>query len=123
MKNTGGNESISPENMEMNKGSSHSKEKPSMGRSSFSSEVKKPSEKDLSSSTFVNQAAIHWHESRKKWIDKQFLQQRMEKESMISWSTAYEDLLSSNEPFSEPIPLPEMVDFLVDIWHDEGLFD
>lgn len=26
-----------------------------MGRSSFSSEVKKPSEKDLSSSTFVNQ--------------------------------------------------------------------
>ncbi|CAA2984319.1 Hypothetical predicted protein, partial [Olea europaea subsp. europaea] len=39
------------------------------------------------------------------------------------WSMTYEDLLSTNDPFSEPIPLPEMVDFLVDIWHDEGLFD
>ncbi|RVW39108.1 hypothetical protein CK203_084118 [Vitis vinifera] len=35
----------------------------------------------------------------------------------------YEDLLSTNEPFSEPIPLTEMVDFLVDIWQDEGLYD
>uniref|UniRef100_A0A0A0LK63 Gag1-like clamp domain-containing protein n=1 Tax=Cucumis sativus TaxID=3659 RepID=A0A0A0LK63_CUCSA len=110
--------------MEMNKKSSHSKEKPTMGRSSSSSEVKKPAEKDLSSPTFVNQAAICWHESRKKWVDKNSQQQqRMERESMISWSTAYEDLLSTNDPFSEPIPLPEMVDFLVDIWHDEGLFD
>ncbi|KAA3481613.1 zinc finger protein [Gossypium australe] len=40
-----------------------------------------------------------------------------------SWSTTYEELLSTNEPFSEPIPLPEMVDFLVDIWHDDGLYD
>ncbi|CAH2064097.1 unnamed protein product [Thlaspi arvense] len=40
-----------------------------------------------------------------------------------SWSTTYEDLLSTHEPFSESIPLPEMVDFLVDIWYDEGLYD
>ncbi|XP_038886790.1 uncharacterized protein LOC120076904 [Benincasa hispida] len=110
--------------MEMNKKSSHSKEILTVGRSSSSSEVKKPVEKDLSSSTFINQAAIRWHEGRKKWVDKNSQQQqRMERESIISWSTAYEDLLSTHEPFSEPIPLPEMVDFLVDIWHDEGLFD
>ncbi|XP_022134091.1 uncharacterized protein LOC111006447 [Momordica charantia] len=121
---TGRNESISSDKIEMSKVSSYSKEKPNTGHFSSSSEVKKPAEKDLSSSTFVNQAAIRWHESRKKWINKQSQQQqRMERESIISWSTAYEDLLSTNEPFSEPIPLPEMVDFLVDIWHDDGLFD
>lgn len=48
-------ESTSSEKMEMNKKGSHSKEKPTVGRSSSSSEVKKPAEKDLSSSTFVNQ--------------------------------------------------------------------
>ena len=48
-------ESTASEKMEMNKKSSHSKEKPTMGRSSSSSEVKKPAEKDLSSPTFVNQ--------------------------------------------------------------------
>ncbi|KAG5574762.1 hypothetical protein H5410_054896 [Solanum commersonii] len=39
------------------------------------------------------------------------------------WTTTYEELLSTTDPFSERIPLTEMVDFLVDIWHDEGLFD
>lgn len=38
----------------MSKESSHTKEKTTIGRSS-SSEVKKPAEKELSSSTFVNQ--------------------------------------------------------------------
>ncbi|KAK6775205.1 hypothetical protein RDI58_026206 [Solanum bulbocastanum] len=41
----------------------------------------------------------------------------------VNWSTTYEELLSTTDPFSERIPLTEMVDFLVDIWHDEGLFD
>ncbi|ONI23787.1 hypothetical protein PRUPE_2G208000 [Prunus persica] len=67
-------------------------------------------------------AAIAWHESRKKWVGDQRMQ-RMAKDPIISWSTAYEDLLSTHDSFPEPIPLTEMVDFLVDIWHDEGLFD
>ncbi|KAE9445828.1 hypothetical protein C3L33_22279, partial [Rhododendron williamsianum] len=61
-----------------------------------------------------------------------------------SWSTTYEDLLCNDEPFPEAIPLSvrisnththtlhpsfdlrnlqEMVDFLVDIWQDDGLYD
>ncbi|OEL23168.1 hypothetical protein BAE44_0015817, partial [Dichanthelium oligosanthes] len=40
-----------------------------------------------------------------------------------SWCTTYDDLLSSSENFPQPIPLSEMVDFLVDIWHEEGLYD
>ncbi|KAF7811692.1 DUF4050 family protein [Senna tora] len=75
-------------------------------------------------SSFVNHAAIAWHEERRKWVgDKSQHPPRMAKEPIISWSTSYEELLSTNEPFAEPIPLPEMVDFLVDIWNDDGLFD
>ncbi|KAH1230338.1 hypothetical protein GmHk_10G029846 [Glycine max] len=76
-------------------------------------------------STFVNHAAIAWHEDRTKWVgDKSQHPPRTAKDPIISWSTSYEELLSTNEPFAEPIPLPEMVDFLVDIWlEDEGFFD
>ncbi|XP_031383309.1 uncharacterized protein LOC116197338 isoform X1 [Punica granatum] len=83
-----------------------------------------PEKKDTSTTVFVNHAAIAWHENRRKWIrDQPQRTQRPTKDQIISWSTTYEELLSTNEPFSEPIPLQEMVDFLVDIWHDEGLFD
>ncbi|KAK4410610.1 hypothetical protein Sango_0134000 [Sesamum angolense] len=34
----------------------------------------------------------------------------------INWNATYDSLLSSNKPFRQPIPLGEMVDFLVDIW-------
>ncbi|XVF83050.1 hypothetical protein PTKIN_Ptkin16aG0101300 [Pterospermum kingtungense] len=85
---------------------------------------KKPAEKDANTSIFVNHAAIAWHENRRRWVgDKSQQSRKISKDPIISWSTAYEELLQTNEPFSEPIPLPEMVDFLVDIWHDDGLFD
>ncbi|KAG6733939.1 hypothetical protein I3842_01G247800 [Carya illinoinensis] len=40
-----------------------------------------------------------------------------------SWNASYESLLGSNKPFPQSIPLVEMVDFLVDIWEQEGLYD
>ncbi|KAH7574129.1 hypothetical protein JRO89_XS03G0255600 [Xanthoceras sorbifolium] len=40
-----------------------------------------------------------------------------------NWNATYESLLGTNKPFSRPIPLPEMVDFLVDVWEQEGLYD
>eukprot|EP01018_Ginkgo_biloba_P020486 Gb_20416 [translate_table: standard] len=43
--------------------------------------------------------------------------------SLCSWSTTYDDLLATNQPFPQPVPLPEMIDFLVDIWHEEGLYE
>ncbi|XP_027111470.2 uncharacterized protein [Coffea arabica] len=87
-------------------------------------EAKKPVEDNSNSPVFVNHAANAWHESRKRWTgDLNQRSIRIEKDPIISWSTTYEDLLSTNEPFPERIPLTEMVDFLVDIWHDEGLFD
>nr|GEX18323.1 mitotic spindle assembly checkpoint protein MAD2B-like isoform X1 [Tanacetum cinerariifolium] len=42
---------------------------------------------------------------------------------LLSWNATYDNLLGTNKPFSRPIPLPEMVNFLVDIWEQEGLYD
>ncbi|KAJ0046683.1 hypothetical protein Pint_05976 [Pistacia integerrima] len=134
------------EEMEVKAGSSHLNEKQPMDCSTSSKEVNKPTEKVVTTSVFVNHAEIAWHESRRKWVgDQSQQQQKMAKDPIIrfqwhpinqlphgkitdilfncSWSTAYEELLCNNQPFPEPIPLPEMVDFLVDIWHDQGLFD
>ncbi|XWS59624.1 hypothetical protein CRYUN_Cryun08bG0138100 [Craigia yunnanensis] len=73
---------------------------------------------------FVNRAEITWHESRRQWAGGQSQKsKRMPREPIMSWTTTYEDLLCSTEPFQQPIPLAEMVDFLVDIWHEEGLYD
>ncbi|OMP04757.1 hypothetical protein COLO4_09332 [Corchorus olitorius] len=95
---------------------------------------------------FVNHAAITWHEIRRQWVgDKSQKSKRISREPIMrcpvisfmnliwcmkfksplyfAWTTTYEDLLCSTEPFQQPIPLTEMVDFLVDIWHEEGLYD
>uniref|UniRef100_A0A5B7AP12 Gag1-like clamp domain-containing protein n=1 Tax=Davidia involucrata TaxID=16924 RepID=A0A5B7AP12_DAVIN len=110
--------------MEVDNGNSRSHEKRPLEGSTSGNEAKKPTENNVSTSGFVNHAAIAWHESRREWVgDQTQKSQRMSKDPIISWSMTYEDLLSTNEPFPEPIPLPEMVDFLVDIWHDEGLYD
>ncbi|XP_057979219.1 uncharacterized protein LOC131165426 isoform X2 [Malania oleifera] len=110
--------------MELNTPSPLTKEKRPLECSSSANQENKCTERDSSTSIFVNDAATAWHKSRREWVgDQSQKSQRMAKDPIISWSMTYEDLLSSNEPFSEPIPLPEMVDFLVDIWHDEGLFD
>ncbi|OWM71030.1 hypothetical protein CDL15_Pgr002670 [Punica granatum] len=40
-----------------------------------------------------------------------------------NWNATYEGLLGTNKPFPQPIPLSEMVDFLVDVWKQEGFYD
>ncbi|KAK7271177.1 hypothetical protein RJT34_26853 [Clitoria ternatea] len=45
------------------------------------------------------------------------------REPKLSWNATYESLLGSNNPLPQSIPLAEMVDFLVDIWEQEGLYD
>ncbi|KAI3778337.1 hypothetical protein L2E82_07559 [Cichorium intybus] len=87
---------------------------------------KHPENNGSNTSVFINHGLIAWNENRRKWIGDQSQRSRREltpEDPVISWSTTYEDLLSNNDRFPEPIPLPEMVDFLVDIWLDEGLYD
>ena len=74
--------------------------------------------------SFINHAAIAWAEMRRQWTgDQEKVPKEASQEPIISWCTTYDDLLSTSERFPQPIPLSEMVDFLVDIWHEEGLYD
>lgn len=73
---------------------------------------------------FINQAALAWNEMRQEWVGDQSKScRRIPREPSISWCSTYDDLLSTSQPFPESIPLSEMVDFLVDIWNEEGLYD
>ncbi|KAK9061287.1 hypothetical protein SSX86_018467 [Deinandra increscens subsp. villosa] len=111
--------------MEVNPRSTRSVEKQSLEVPTPRNEAKKNPETNGSNTTvFINHGAIAWNEGRRRWVaDQSQKPRRMPKDPIISWSATYEDLLSTSNSFTEPIPLSEMVDFLVDIWHIEGLFE
>ncbi|XP_076957293.1 uncharacterized protein LOC143632751 isoform X1 [Bidens hawaiensis] len=111
--------------MEVSNRSTRSIEKRPLENPTPRNEAKKNPEADESSTpVFINHGAIAWNEGRKRWVgDQSQKPQHLPKDPIISWSATYEDLLSTSNRFSEPIPLSEMVDFLVDIWDTEGLFD
>ncbi|KAL9264837.1 hypothetical protein AKJ16_DCAP04356 [Drosera capensis] len=61
--------------------------------------------------------------TRQRWVgDKKPSNRGLQmQEPKLSWNATYDSLLGSNKPFPQPIPLAEMVDFLVDIWEQEGM--
>ncbi|XP_022724326.1 uncharacterized protein LOC111281034 isoform X1 [Durio zibethinus] len=90
-------------------------------------------------SEFVNHGLLLWNQTRQRWVGnkKSENQPRQVQEPKLnthclcmvkqfwlcSWNATYENLLGSNKPFPQPIPLAEMIDYLVDIWEQEGLYD
>ncbi|KAK8551196.1 hypothetical protein V6N12_039853 [Hibiscus sabdariffa] len=90
-------------------------------------------------SEFVNHGLLLWNQNRQRWVGnkKSENQPRQVQEPKLnthclcmvkqfwlcSWNATYESLLGSNKPFPHPIPLSEMIDFLVDVWEQEGLYD
>lgn len=78
-----------------------------------------------STSEFVNHGLILWNQNRQKWIGDKKIERRPQqpREPKLSWNATYDSLLSNNKPFEKPVPLGEMVDFLVDIWEQEGMYD
>lgn len=79
----------------------------------------------------------YWERQRSAWVSgeltfssgggggekrQQQQQQGGARAPVIDPDANYDDLLLTNEPFKVPIPLPEMVDFLVDTWIDDGLY-
>ncbi|KAF3485152.1 uncharacterized protein BNAC07G29400D [Brassica napus] len=73
---------------------------------------------------FVNTGLNLWNQTRQQWLASGSSQTKAKvREPTISWNATYESLLGVNKRFSRPIPLPEMVDFLVDVWEQEGLYD
>ncbi|XP_018451196.1 uncharacterized protein LOC108822581 isoform X2 [Raphanus sativus] len=73
------------------------------------------------STQFVNHGLAQWNQTRQQWRECRTSQQCRVSEPAISWDSTYDSLLSTNKPFPRPIPLQDMVHFLVDIWEEEGL--
>ncbi|KAL7594420.1 hypothetical protein Lser_V15G28191 [Lactuca serriola] len=79
-------------------------------------------------SEFINHGFLLWNQTRQQWIGEKTVEKNKKaREPVISWAirwnATYDNLLGTNKPFAKPIPLPEMVNFLVDIWEQEGLYD
>ncbi|XP_058201816.1 uncharacterized protein LOC131316461 isoform X1 [Rhododendron vialii] len=73
---------------------------------------------------FVNHGLLLWNQTRQQWTgNKKPLTSTQVREPKLSSNATYESLLGTNKAFRQPIPLPEMVDFLVDVWEQEGLYD
>ncbi|XP_041022748.1 uncharacterized protein LOC121263749 isoform X1 [Juglans microcarpa x Juglans regia] len=75
-------------------------------------------------SEFINHGLLLWNQTRQQWLGNRGSHRHPQvREPRISWNATYENLLTSNKPFPQPIPLPEMINFLVDIWKQDGLYD
>lgn len=74
---------------------------------------------------FINHGFILWNESRQQWVGnkRKSNQGDQNREPRLSWNSTYDGLLGSNKPFDKPVPLSEMVDFLVDVWEQDGMYD
>lgn len=73
---------------------------------------------------FVNYGLLLWNQTRQQWLGNKKSQIKTQSpEPRISWNATYESLLGTSKSFPHPIPLSEMIDFLVDIWEQEGLYD
>ncbi|XWS70700.1 hypothetical protein CRYUN_Cryun03dG0069700 [Craigia yunnanensis] len=68
---------------------------------------------------------IVWNRTRLQWIGSSRLRNHTQqsRESKLSWNATYESLLRTRNPFPRLIPLSEMIDFLVEVWELEGLYD
>ncbi|XP_047944781.1 uncharacterized protein LOC125191306 isoform X2 [Salvia hispanica] len=73
---------------------------------------------------FINHGLLLWNQSRAQWVGtKKSQTPKKNREPVLSWNASYENLLGTSKRFPQPVPLSEMVDFLVDIWDQEGLYD
>ncbi|XP_007011866.2 PREDICTED: uncharacterized protein LOC18587796 isoform X2 [Theobroma cacao] len=96
----------------------------SVSSTSLSNQPPDPSGSTSYPSEFVNHGLLLWNQTRQQWRGNKRSEKRAQpQEPTISWDATYESLLGDNKPFPQPIALPEMVDFLVDYWEQEGLYD
>ncbi|XP_065850284.1 uncharacterized protein [Euphorbia lathyris] len=84
-----------------------------------------PSSGVTSTCDFVNHGLLLWQQSRIQWTATNTFRNQTQRrwEPRFGWNVTYEGLLGSRNPFPRPIPLSEMVDFLADVWEQEGLYD
>jgi hypothetical protein len=68
-------------------------------------------------------ALNNWEKDRAQWTKPKSGYKKQHKRPVLSVDITYEELLMTNKPFVQPISLTEMVEFLVDCWEQEGLYD
>ncbi|XVF34652.1 hypothetical protein REPUB_Repub18cG0077200 [Reevesia pubescens] len=73
----------------------------------------------------IYKSLILWNQTRLQWIgnSKPTNHTQQSREPILSWNATYESLLGTRNPFPRSIPLSEMIDFLVEVWEQEGLYD
>ena len=83
---------------------------------------------------FVNHRLAAWERRRAEWVASGRAgngngnangnkSDRTHRRPVLSADATYDDLLTSSRPFPKPVPLVEMVDFLVEVWDEDGLYD
>ncbi|KAK8992878.1 hypothetical protein V6N11_048943 [Hibiscus sabdariffa] len=74
---------------------------------------------------FVNHGLLLWNQIRQHWVGNRKSENRKRevRKPKVDWNATYESLLGSNKSFPQPIPLAEMIGFLVDVWEQDGLYD
>mmetsp|Transcript_8302 Transcript_8302/g.12783 ORF Transcript_8302/g.12783 Transcript_8302/m.12783 type:complete len:121 (+) Transcript_8302:35-397(+) len=82
---------------------------------------------------FVNQGFLKWEESRKSWIStstaaQENCREKTEAKALdvdeiidLIFSQRWRSQAPERSQFPEAVPLPQMVDILVDLWEAEGL--
>jgi len=67
---------------------------------------------------------VLWNQTRQQWVGDKRSESRKSvgREPILNENVTYESLLGSNKRFPRPIPLDEMVQFLVEVWEEEGLY-
>ncbi|KAI9106362.1 hypothetical protein K1719_021890 [Acacia pycnantha] len=92
----------------------------SMGTSNQPSDPQTSAYPQSDHPVFINHGLLLWNQTREQWLQRRNSERRPRvREPIISDDETYESLLESNEPFPQPIPLGEMVDFLDDVWDME----
>ncbi|KAK7260889.1 hypothetical protein RIF29_27188 [Crotalaria pallida] len=96
----------------------------SIGLSNNPSDPQSSTGSQIGPPEFVNHGLLLWNQLRQQWVGnkKSESQKKEVREPRISTNASYDNLLGNNKPFPQPIPLGEMIDFLVDIWEQDGLF-
>ena len=79
---------------------------------------------------FVNHRRAAWERQRAEWVaagragrEAKGRGRSAPRRPVLSADATYDDLLTSSRPFPQPVPLVEMVDFLVEVWDEDGLYD
>ncbi|KAM1061687.1 hypothetical protein ACFX14_026026 [Malus domestica] len=71
---------------------------------------------------------VLWNQNRLEWIGSGNPRNQIPKsrENRVSWNATYERLVGTKQrqlPYTQRIPLSDMIEFLVEVWEQEGLYD